>query len=85
MTDQPQQIDCDEVLDLLYEYLDGELTSERADEVRTHLASCAPCMALETFEESFVRFLEARTRARSAPGALKKRILDEMLFKHDES
>ena len=85
MTNQPRQIDCHQVLDLLYEYLDGELTTERVEEVREHLANCAPCTALTSFEQSFVRFLEARTRARTAPDALKKRILEEMLFENDES
>lgn len=85
MTVKPQQIDCHEVAELLYEYLDGELTSKRAGEVKFHLVDCAPCTTLKTFEERFVRFLEARTRTRGAPEALKKRILDEMLFKHDES
>ena len=85
MTQQPRQIDCHDVLDVLYEYLDGELTAERVEEVKAHLANCAPCMALTTFEQAFVRFLEVRMQARTAPDALKKRILDEMLFKPDES
>ena len=85
MTDQPQTIDCHEVLDRLYEYLDGELTDVRAAEVKAHLADCAPCLAISGFEAAFIRFLEARTRARRAPPELRKRILDEMLFKQDDS
>ena len=85
MTAKTRQIDCQEVAELLYEYLDGELTSQRADEVKAHLADCSPCTALRTFEEAFVQFLEARTRARGAPETLKRQILDEMLFRNDES
>lgn len=85
MTDQPQPIDCHEVAERLYEYLDGELTDVRTAEVKAHLVDCEPCTALSGFEAVFKRFLEARTRAHGAPDELKRRILDEMLFKQDES
>ena len=85
MTDELQAIGCQEVLERLYEYLDGELTSERAAEVKGHLAACPPCAALTSFEHTFIRFLEARTRTRRAPDELKKRILRETLFRQDDS
>jgi len=85
MTDQPQAIGCQEVLERLYEYLDGELTRERAAEVKTHLEDCPPCTALSSFETTFIRFLEARTRTQNAPDDLKKRILRETLFQQDDS
>ncbi len=80
MTDEPRDIDCMEVLDRLYEYLDGELTPVRAAEVQRHLDVCAPCFRLSGFESAYVRFLEARTRAQRAPPALRKRILEQMLM-----
>ncbi len=80
MTDSPQAIDCQEALERLYDYLDGELTAVRTEEVREHLKSCAPCMALSSFESAFLRFLEARTRAQSAPEELKRRILQNTVF-----
>lgn len=85
MTDPPQAIDCAEVMERLYEYLDGELTTERVAEVKKHLEDCAPCMALSSFEATYIRFLEVRTRTRNAPEELKKRILEEMLFPQDDS
>ena len=85
MTDRPRPIDCAEVMERLYEYLDGELTTEREAEVKAHLQACAPCTALSSFEATFVRFLEARTRTRKAPEELKKRILKEMLLPRDDS
>lgn len=85
MTDRPGAIDCAEVMERLYEYLDGELTTERSDEVKAHLQDCAPCTALSSFETTYIRFLEARTRTRNAPEELKKRILKEMLFPQDDS
>ncbi len=85
MTDRPQTIDCQEVMERLYEYLDGELTSERAAEVKAHLEDCRQCTALSNFEETFIRFLEVRTRTRKAPEELKKRILKDVLFSRDDS
>jgi anti-sigma factor (TIGR02949 family) len=84
-TEQPKPIDCLEVLDRLYEFLDGELTETRADEVRGHLTDCKPCLKVKEFEAAYVRFLEARARARCAPEGLKKRILEQLLFDAGES
>ncbi len=76
----PRQIDCRDALDRLYEYLDGELTDVREEEVRTHLDQCAPCLAISRFETAYLRFLEARTRAQGAPEQVRKRLLQELLF-----
>jgi anti-sigma factor (TIGR02949 family) len=84
MTDEPRDIDCLEVLDRLYGYIDGELTDARAEEVRRHLANCAPCVQVSDFETAYVRFLEARTQAQRAPESLRKRVLERILFE-DES
>ena len=40
MTDVPKNMDCEEALEHLYDYLDGELTAEREAEVHTHLERC---------------------------------------------
>lgn len=80
MTDKPRTIDCQEALDRLYEFLDEELTPELAEEVRQHLEACAPCLKLSAFESAYLRFLEARTRAKAAPEALRRRVLERMLF-----
>jgi len=85
MTDEPRDIDCMEVLDRLYEYIDGELTPERAAEVRRHLDACAPCFRLAGFESAYVRFLEARTRGQHAPAALRKKILEQLLLEGSSS
>jgi anti-sigma factor (TIGR02949 family) len=80
MSDEMRDIDCQEVLDRLYEYLDGELTPIRAQEVRRHLDLCGPCLRVSEFESAYLRFLQARARARQAPEDLRRRILERMLF-----
>jgi len=83
MKDGSGDIDCLEALDHLYEYLDGELTPVRAEEVRLHLEKCAPCLGVSQFETAYLRFLEARARAREAPEDLRKRVLEQLLFDGD--
>jgi anti-sigma factor (TIGR02949 family) len=83
MRDGSRDIDCEEALDRLYEYIDEELTPVRAEEVRHHLEKCAPCLRVSQFEKAYLRFLEARARARQAPENLRKRVLEQILFASD--
>jgi len=85
MTNEPHDIDCEEALERLYDYLDGELTEVRREEVRRHLELCAPCLKRATFESAYVRFLEARVRARGAPDHLRRRILERLVFEDDDA
>ena len=80
---EPDAIDCHAAAERLYEYLDRELSPTVDAQVRAHLADCAPCFGLFDFEETYLRFLEVRTRAQGAPAHLRRRILDE-LFEHPE-
>lgn len=82
---RPRRIDCREAMARLYEYLDGELTEVRAAEVRDHLDECAPCLTLSRFETAYLRFLEARARARGAPPHMKRRILQELFLSDGEA
>jgi anti-sigma factor (TIGR02949 family) len=84
MTNGPRDIDCQDALDRLYEYIDEELTPDRAEEVRAHLEKCAPCLAVSEFETAYIRFLEARTRAQQAPEGLRKRVLEQLLFETEQ-
>ena len=43
-------LDCDETIERLYFYLDGELTEERRVEIQRHLDLCAPCVQAFGFE-----------------------------------
>jgi anti-sigma factor (TIGR02949 family) len=83
MTDEQRDIDCQEALERLYDYIDGELTPARAEEIKRHLEHCEPCLKVSTFETAWVRFLEVRTRARHAPPSLRKRVLESLLFEDD--
>ena len=83
MTEQPL-MDCHKAAGRLYDYLDGELTPEIERTVREHLRDCAPCFSLFNFEEAYLKFLAARTRARKAPQHLRRRIFEQVLLKDDQ-
>ncbi len=75
-------MNCKECRRLLEDFHDGELSENRADEVRSHLGTCAACTAdlriLESEHALFERYREhqANEAAASAPGweALHERI-----------
>lgn len=46
-------IPCLDVIHQLWDYLDGELSPERAAGIREHLETCAGCRAVSEFERSF--------------------------------
>jgi len=71
-------MNCREAVEHLYEYLDKELTPDIEREVRDHLQDCSPCLEQFDFEHAFLTFLQARCRTRSAPPALKRKILHEL-------
>ena len=73
-------MNCPEATDHLYEYLDAELTAETTAQIRKHLRDCEPCLKHFSFEEAFLRFLEARAAASGAPPELRRRILDRLLL-----
>jgi anti-sigma factor (TIGR02949 family) len=56
MTIHPSnQLSCEEVVLLLWDYLDSELDDDRRERVREHLAECDHCAGQFTFEGAFLR------------------------------
>ena len=52
---------CPDVLERLYDYLDGELTPAWESHVARHLERCADCSARLRFERSFLQAIRRRT------------------------
>ena len=42
--------ECREALETLYNFLDGELTEQRRQEIQQHLDECSPCLEAFDFE-----------------------------------
>jgi mycothiol system anti-sigma-R factor len=73
-------MDCDEAMEHLYTYLDGELTAQVKIEVRKHIDRCRDCFGHYEFERAFLQFLEARCKAQSAPGHLRRKIFQSIML-----
>lgn len=70
----PGNIDCDDVLDELYVYMDDETDDATRARIRQHLEACAPCLRQYGLEQD-VRSLIARCCGSDrAPDRLRDRI-----------
>ena len=68
-------LDCQAAMRQLWDYLDGELSEERMEAMRAHLAVCARCYPHYDFERAFLEALAATRREHVAPGALRERVM----------
>jgi mycothiol system anti-sigma-R factor len=74
----PHETDCGEVLAEVFLYLDGEMTSERQELIRTHLDECSPCLRKYGIEHE-VRALVARTCGGDiAPKELRAKVIGRL-------
>lgn len=66
-------VECQQALDTLYHYLDGELTPERRSAIQRHLDDCSPC--LEAFDfEAELKLVVARRCREQVPEHLRVRV-----------
>ncbi|HTX00395.1 MAG TPA: mycothiol system anti-sigma-R factor [Acidimicrobiales bacterium] len=69
----PSEADCEETIERLYWFLDGELTEERRHAIRAHLDDCGPCLKILGFEADLRKLLADRCRDH-VPDGLRERI-----------
>lgn len=67
------EVDCDEAIRQLYDYLDGELTEERRQVIAVHLDECGWCGEAAGFEAELRVVIASRCRDR-VPDALRSRV-----------
>jgi len=66
-------VECDESIERLYAYLDGELTEERRVEITRHLDLCGPCVRAYGFESELRKVIASRCKDR-VPESLVSRV-----------
>ena len=66
-------VDCREAIQIVYHYLDGELTDDRRREIQHHLDDCLPCLEAYDFEAE-LRILIQRKCRDEVPESLRVRI-----------
>lgn len=75
----PHDVDCRDVLEQVYLYLDGELDEQERTAVRIHLDECGPCLRAFGIEQE-VKLLIARCCAREPlPIGLQSKVLARLL------
>jgi mycothiol system anti-sigma-R factor len=68
-------MECREVIDRLWEYLDDELAAEEAAAVRHHLAGCRTCPPRCRCDRTFLLVIvRALTAPRPAPAGLSESV-----------
>jgi mycothiol system anti-sigma-R factor len=65
--------ECQEALDTLYRFLDGELTETRRSEIEHHLEACSPCLGAFDFEAELKVVIARRCRD-EVPETLRRRV-----------
>ena len=72
-----QDVDCTEVLNRLYAYVDSEMSPADWQRVRAHLEACVPCQVNYQLE-CLIKALVARSCCEHAPAHLRERVLGEI-------
>ena len=70
-------VGCEETIEKLYFYLDGELTEQRRIEIARHLDLCGPCVGAYGFEAELRKLVANRCQER-VPDALIARVAEAL-------
>jgi mycothiol system anti-sigma-R factor len=73
----PHDIDCADVVEAVYLYLDGELDHEAIAGIKRHLDECAPCLREYGIEQE-VKALVVRSCCEEAPESLRASIVQRI-------
>lgn len=77
-SDETPMIDCQSVMRQLWDFLDGELTSERVQAIEGHLKMCGRCYPQYEFERTFLDQIGKLRREHSDLPRLRSRLLDAL-------
>jgi mycothiol system anti-sigma-R factor len=65
------EVDCRELLDRLWAYLDGEADEAICHDLRAHFAKCLPCAQHAEFERRLRDVIQMKCRGERAPDTLR--------------
>ncbi len=71
----PHSTPCSQVLEQMFEYLDGELGEPDLHVIREHLDECAPCMSEHDVDRAVKALIRRSCGGEAAPGSLRDRIV----------
>ena len=82
MMDLPMTDPCEDALQVLYHFLDGELTDDRRESIKAHLDTCSTCLGAFDFEVELRQVIVCRVQDR-VPDSLRIRIAQLMASEED--
>ena len=65
---------CEELVELLLDYLDEDLSPEQAEAVKEHLCGCPPCVHTVEMYQVTIRISRALPKAAPLPPAFEQRL-----------
>jgi anti-sigma factor (TIGR02949 family) len=71
--------ECQEVIRHIWDYLDGRLDAAFEERLRAHIAHCAPCLAYEEFQRSFLDLLGSLREGPSASRELEEQVVAALI------
>ena len=71
----PHALNCPDVLDRVYSYLDGQLGENGRAEIRQHLDECGPCLREYGLEEAVERLVHRQCGHNAVPEDLRIKVL----------
>lgn len=68
-------LSCEEVVDRLFEYLDGELEDLESQQVKDHLEACKRCYPRAEFERAFLEAVQNAKTGVICPEAVRESVM----------
>lgn len=72
---KPHEVDCRDVLDRVYTYLDDELEEVDCVEIRQHLDECGPCLREFGLEQAVKELVHRCCGKDTAPEELRLKVM----------
>jgi mycothiol system anti-sigma-R factor len=83
-SDKPHDVDCAEVLERVYVFLDHEMDEVDTEKVRHHLNECSPCLEKYDLEELVKQLVHRSCCSDKAPEELREKVLLRIRATHVE-
>lgn len=68
------ELDCEQVLAMVWGYLDGEIDEVRYREIQMHISMCAECGPRYEFQRRVLALVERKCKEGSFPQGLRQRL-----------
>lgn len=68
------EVDCEQVLERVWSYLDGEVAEDAYLEIQAHVAECAGCGPKYDFQRRLLDLIERKCKEGPIPAELKLRL-----------